>query len=711
VVEESRAIAPVVSVVVPVRNGADTIRACIESLLGVEFPQGEFEVIVIDNDSSDSTVRVLDHFHGRIRTFKERKRGPSAARNTGVFHALGQLIAFTDADCVVEPAWLKNLVQPLTNPAIGIAGGEILALQPANRIERFGELIHDHRRALEEFQPPYAITMNWASRRAVLEQAGLFDESLIRGEDFDLATRIHAAGYRFVYCPDARVWHRNERTFRGLLREGFQHGRAAIRVREKYGSASIYGSYRGFHTGQRILRNLRRCLIITDRFEAFCAIVFDSGKLLGQASLMASRRQRWRSLPLADEATERSASGLLTHSTRLKQIGESISATHARHSSRTQETQAPLAKKIMLCCYEPPGFGGASAQSYDLLRKMLADGIDASLVNLIDARDREFFAHTFGDQLGNPDRIAGVFNVTMAPSPVDPQPELSSVIDRASPDLIVGIGYIATLAARQCAPNRPLVYYAIGSSLAEMLVLDGWAADAIALAKALHRTGRPLLVEERNERAALDAANLIITNSFNLYQQYLYLYGSWAGKIHPRVVWTAEWILEATLQYAHLAKPFDTRQIDVLFIASSWDRGEKNYPMVRRLAAKFTDAEMHLIGDSIEPIAGVVHHGFVSERETLFKLMGNARTIVCPSIIDAAPGILFQGSGMGCNLVASKNCGNWALCHSQLLAEPNDVDGFAKCIERSLSAKFTDNMAEFLSSSSYDELVETLMVL
>ena len=301
----SRAIVPVVSVVVPVLNGAATVGACIESVLGVEVPQGGAEVIVVDNGSSDGTPQVLNRFQGLIRVFKERKRGPAAARNTGVLNARGKLIAFTDADCIVEPSWLKNLMPPLTNPAIGITGGEILAVQPANRIERFGELIHDHRRALEEFEPPYAITMNWASRRTVLEEVGLFDESLLRGEDTDLAMRIHAAGYRLVYCQDARVRHRNERTLRGLLWEGFRHGRASIHVRDKFGSSSLYGSYRGAQTRQRILRSLRRCLVAADRFEALCAIIFDGGKLMGQASLIASRRRRGRSLRAADDATAR----------------------------------------------------------------------------------------------------------------------------------------------------------------------------------------------------------------------------------------------------------------------------------------------------------------------------------------------------------------------------------------------------------------------
>ena len=69
------------------------------------------------------------------------------------------------------------------------------AIDHANRVAQFGERIHDHRRSIEEYSPPFAITMNWASRQAILHEVGLFDESLLRGEDVELSWRIHAAGY------------------------------------------------------------------------------------------------------------------------------------------------------------------------------------------------------------------------------------------------------------------------------------------------------------------------------------------------------------------------------------------------------------------------------------------------------------------------------------------------------------------------------------
>jgi glycosyltransferase involved in cell wall biosynthesis len=365
----------------------------------------------------------------------------------------------------------------------------------------------------------------------------------------------------------------------------------------------------------------------------------------------------------------------------------------------------------MLCCYEPPGFGGASSQSYDLLLKMRNGGIDASLVNLIDEQDRAFFEYTFGDRLGNPDGADGVYNTTMAGAFADPQPGLGATIERLSPDVIVAVGYIATVAVKRYQAGRPIIFFVVGGSLAQLMVLDGWATDAISLARFLHRAGRPPLVEERGERGAVEAANLIITNSASLYEQYIAFYPSWAGKIYPRVVWTAEWIAESTLRYASLAKPFGEREIDMLFIASSWDRRVKNYGLVRRLAREFPHATIHVVGDVVERIPRVHHHGFLASRTSLFELMGNTRTVVSPSLIDAAPGILFQASTLGCNVVASKNCGNWTICNPELLADPCDAGAFTKCIARSFKAKYQDNMAQFVQSGSYQDLIETIMVL
>ncbi|HEX8120801.1 MAG TPA: glycosyltransferase [Solirubrobacteraceae bacterium] len=221
-----------VSVIVAARDAAHTLGACLDSLLALDHPS--YEVLVVDNASSDATRTVASRRAG-VRVLDEPRLGPAAARNTGLQAARGSVVAFTDADCVADPAWLAELLRALDGRDDRVAGGRILATRPANYVERFGERVHDHQAALMRYDPPYAITMSWAMATPPAGARRVFDEALLRGSDTDLSWRLHAAGWSFAYAPDAVIYHRNERTLRGLFAEGFTHGRHGERVRDKHG--------------------------------------------------------------------------------------------------------------------------------------------------------------------------------------------------------------------------------------------------------------------------------------------------------------------------------------------------------------------------------------------------------------------------------------------------------------------------------------------
>ena len=225
---------PNVSVVVPVRNSEHTLEQAIQSLLALEYPQDCLELILVDNASTDGTSRILAAYSDHLRRLYEPKRGASAARNKGIAGARHPVIAFTDADCIVDRDWLKHLVAPLEDATVGISGGKIRAVRPCNPVQEYGEWIHDHEKAIRAYKPPYVITMNWASRRSVLVEAGGFDEGLLRGEDVDLAYRIVQAGYRLAYCAGAVVHHHNRSDLKELFREGFSHGFHSVKVLKKH---------------------------------------------------------------------------------------------------------------------------------------------------------------------------------------------------------------------------------------------------------------------------------------------------------------------------------------------------------------------------------------------------------------------------------------------------------------------------------------------
>ena len=238
-----------VSVIVPAYNCERWIRSCLDSILASDYPTELMEVICVDNASTDGTPQILEDYRSAVTVVRETKRGASAARNAGLREASGPLVAFTDADCIVDPAWLRHIVEPIQSGTADAAGGKIRARPGAGLVELFGELIHDHSKAITRSRPPYVITMNMSAPLELLRAVGCFDERWIRLQDVDLSFRILAAGGRFAYTPDAVVYHHNRETLPALAREGFLHGYLRPRFFEVHGE--FIRSYRENHPVQQ----------------------------------------------------------------------------------------------------------------------------------------------------------------------------------------------------------------------------------------------------------------------------------------------------------------------------------------------------------------------------------------------------------------------------------------------------------------------------
>jgi len=276
--------APKVSVIVPVYNAEMTIEECLQSLLKLNYPREDVEFIIVNNASTDRTADIIDSYREKISMLYEEKKGPSAARNKGIMSASGKFVAFTDSDCVVDKDWLKYIIPPLQDDSIGIVGGKILAKHPCNNIEEFGEKIHDHNKAINEFKPPYVITMNWASKLSVLKEVGLFDESFIRVQDGDLSYRILQAGYKIIYRSEAIVYHSNEKTLSGLFHKGYLHGFHSVRVVKKHKIFLRQFGHGRFYLNSyiEILSSLINYMLGKNRSYSICYFTFNIGKKVGK---------------------------------------------------------------------------------------------------------------------------------------------------------------------------------------------------------------------------------------------------------------------------------------------------------------------------------------------------------------------------------------------------------------------------------------------
>jgi len=226
-----------VSVVVPVRNGTRTLPLCLPALLAQDYPSERFELLCVDNGSTDDSVALMQRFSPRVQILRPDTRGASAARNEGIRRARHRWIAFTDCDCVPEPGWLSALMRFVRGPrCAGLMGGRIVAYNPTTSVERFSERLFDQHRAICEFKPPYAVSANMIASRDTLAALGVFDESFLRGQDVELSYRAFFAGRTTIgYIDDAVVAHVHPRTLAALWCKALQHGEAASNIVAKYG--------------------------------------------------------------------------------------------------------------------------------------------------------------------------------------------------------------------------------------------------------------------------------------------------------------------------------------------------------------------------------------------------------------------------------------------------------------------------------------------
>lgn len=216
-----------VSIIIPVYNGEKTIVRCVESLLRQDYPRERYEIIVVDNFSKDRTAELLQSYAvgSRIRVLSETQiLNAEGARNTGIRAAKGDILAFTDADCVAEPNWLSELVCGHEDPRVGSFIGEILPLEPHTVIERYRGVVFLSQRKDEGKVVPGCRTGNCAFRRTMLDEVGLFDVSAVAGADFGLFWRGHRQGWKHIVNYDAVIYHKNYSTLGELWRQSLRYG-------------------------------------------------------------------------------------------------------------------------------------------------------------------------------------------------------------------------------------------------------------------------------------------------------------------------------------------------------------------------------------------------------------------------------------------------------------------------------------------------------
>lgn len=225
---------PAVTVVVPVRNGEETIESLLESLNNLNYESDKVEVIVVDGNSTDKTREIVKNYP--VKLFIENKKGLNVARNIGIKKSKGEIVAFTDSDCIVPPNWITKIVENFKDPQVSCVGGSAKALNSDfvsqyadNSIVRLMPFFRK-REELDKVRPffRHPAGCNMAYRRKVAEEIGYFDENIQYGfDEVEFADRVCKAGYKMVLDPNVMVWHKHRSTLGEFLKQNFQYGRGS----------------------------------------------------------------------------------------------------------------------------------------------------------------------------------------------------------------------------------------------------------------------------------------------------------------------------------------------------------------------------------------------------------------------------------------------------------------------------------------------------
>jgi glycosyltransferase involved in cell wall biosynthesis len=217
-----------VSVVVTVRNEERHLRHLLDSLT----PQRDVrEVIVVDAMSTDGTAALLESYRGRLPGFQVLRRAcrRGEGRNLGAALATGDLLAFTDGDCIANPFWTAELVRAWDGRQDRVVAGRTLlmgywAFTKLHRVElpRLGQ----------DVTWPSA---NLAYPRALFERLGGFDAAFVTAEDIDLNYRAAAAGAEILHAPDAIVYARARDSVSAFLRQAYWNGYGRKQLTRKHG--------------------------------------------------------------------------------------------------------------------------------------------------------------------------------------------------------------------------------------------------------------------------------------------------------------------------------------------------------------------------------------------------------------------------------------------------------------------------------------------
>ena len=231
---------PIISVVIPVKNGETLIGTCLSSLQKLNYPKNKIEQIIVDNKSIDNTRTIARKFHVRIVT---NTRGTvSSGRNIGFAKTKGEFVAFTDVDCTFDANWLINAVKYFRDPRVAMVSGPNLIPKSEKPFARAVGLIFDTAyffrvgsptRRYQKVIESRSHGSNMILRKSYAKKVFPVDETMVEGEDVLLTHNLETLGYKLLYAPNVMVHHFRRSTPDRWFNQMMRYAQAKVLMRRR----------------------------------------------------------------------------------------------------------------------------------------------------------------------------------------------------------------------------------------------------------------------------------------------------------------------------------------------------------------------------------------------------------------------------------------------------------------------------------------------
>jgi glycosyltransferase involved in cell wall biosynthesis len=212
-----------VSIIIPTFNGGARIAACLEALLE-QTADTNAEILVVNDGSTDNTIEVVGRYPG-VRLMTQSNAGPAAARNRGAREARGEIILFTDDDCVPAHGWLKAMTDPFKDPyLVGVKG--VYRTRQREFVARFVQIEYEDKYRLMAGLPQidFVDTYSAGFRRDYFLEMDGYDTRfpVACAEDVELSYRMSARGWIMKFIPEAVVYHTHPTTLWTYLKKKYK---------------------------------------------------------------------------------------------------------------------------------------------------------------------------------------------------------------------------------------------------------------------------------------------------------------------------------------------------------------------------------------------------------------------------------------------------------------------------------------------------------